>query len=290
MFSFEPIDPELERGFDARASVASFDAEYANYVAASAAAKAAHPPIPDLVFDETSGERLDLYCSHPGGPLFLWIHGGYWRASSKDDNAFVVLGLVPHGVNVAVVDYTLAPAATLDEIVRQLRTSIAWLQANAGRYGYDGRRIHVGGSSAGGHLVGMLLAGGWRRSFGLREDCIGTALALSGLMDLEPLRFTPVNAWMRLDRATARRNSPLFLIPERSDARLIVSVGGLETLKFRQQTTEYAAAWARAGHSVEVIEMQAYNHFDIALSLSDPAGLLARAVVASMARQAQIQT
>src|SRR5690606_2179300 len=123
---------------------------------------------------------LDIYPAGPGSPLFVWIHGGYWRSSCKEDNAFVAPALNSAGISVACIGYSLAPAVTLDEIVRQTRTAIAWLARHAGDYGADTRRLHVGGHSAGGHLTGMLLAGNWRDKFDLPDDLIGTALPVSG--------------------------------------------------------------------------------------------------------------
>ncbi|ACL56204.1 alpha/beta hydrolase [Methylobacterium nodulans] len=272
----------LDREYNARAGVPSFEAEYARYLAASARARAGLARIPDLAYDPVSGEVLDLYPAGPGSPLFLWIHGGYWRALSKDDNAFAALGLVPKGISVAVLNYGLAPAVSLDEIVRQTRTAAAWLHGNAGRFGLDGRRLHVGGSSAGGHLGGMLLAEGWPAAFGLPRDVVASALLLSGLMDLEPLIHTHINAWMKLDLATARRNSPLRLIPAQSDALLLASVGGLESAAFKEQTAAFADAWEAAGHPTRRIAMPGHHHFDIALSLSEPDGVLARAVAAAL--------
>lgn len=272
---------ELDREYNARASVPLFEAEYARYVAESERAKGQIPHLADIVYDERSGERLDIYPGRPGAPVFLWMHGGYWRALSKDDNAFAALGLAAHGVAVAVVNYSLAPAVTLDEIVRQVRRSVAFLNEHRFEYGIGPGPIAVGGSSAGGQLVGMLLAGGWHDEFGVPENAIGPALALSGLHELEPLRHTHIDAWLGLDEAAARRNSPLLLIPERSSAKLLASVGGLETSEFRRQTTDYATAWAAAGNGVKVVEMPAHNHFDIALSLREPDGRLVRAIMAS---------
>ena len=278
-----PISPDLDRGYNARASVASFDVKYAKYVAASARVKA-ECSFTTHVYDQVSGEKLDLYPAEHGAPLFLWIHGGYWRASSKDDNAFVVPGLLNHSVSVAVLDYTLAPAVTLDEIVRQVRTAFAFLHSSATDLGYDGRRIHIGGSSAGGHLTGMLLAGGWGQAFGVPEDSIGIAMPLSGLFELDPLRSTHINQWMRLGEAAARRNSPIQLIPPGSKAQLLASVGGLETTNFRQQTIDYVTAWHAAGNTGKIVEMPSHNHFDIALSLGEADGVLASALVKAIGR------
>ncbi len=268
----------LERGYNARESVPSFDAEYARYVAASERVKREISHLADIVYDPPSGETLDFYPAHPGAPVFLWIHGGYWRATSKNDNAFVVPGPRAHGMAVAVVNYTLAPAVTLDEIVRQVRQAIAFLHANRERFAIAPDPLAVGGSSAGGHLVGMLLAGGWHGDFNVPENTIGAALALSGLHDIEPLRHTQVNDWLGLDDDSIARNSPIRHIPQRSSARLLASVGGLETAEFKRQTADYHAAWIAAGHAGALLDMPRHNHFDIALSLGDPDGVLAKAI------------
>ena len=270
----------LEREYDARGSVPSFDAEYARYVAGSERARAEHRRLADLVYDEASGEALDIYPAEPGAPLFLWIHGGYWRATSKDDNAFVVPGLKAQGFAVAAMNYTLAPKVTLDEIVRQTRAAIAFLDRERARYGFGA--LAVGGSSAGGHLTAMLLAGGWQAGLGLREDAITAALDLSGLHELEPLQHTQVNGWLGLDDAMIARNSPIRLIPAQSQVRLVASVGGLETSEFKRQTEDYLRAWTEAGHAGERIDMPHHNHFDIALSLGEPESRLAQAMAAAV--------
>jgi arylformamidase len=273
----------LDREYNARASVPSFDVEYARYVAESERVKREIPRLADMTYDRASGETLDLYPGEPGSPVFLWIHGGYWRATSKDDNAFVVRGLKAHGMAVAVMNYTLAPAVGLDEIVRQVRSAVAFLHRSRAGFGIGELPIAVGGSSAGGHLVGMLLAADWHDAFGVPQDAIGPALALSGLHDIEPLRHRHVNEWLNLDAATVARNSPIRLIPKATRAHLIASVGGLETSEFKRQTTDYVAAWRVAGHRVTSVEMPDHNHFDIALSLKEPDGPLARAVAEAAA-------
>ena len=130
----------------------------------------------------------------------------------------------------------------------------------------------------------MLLAGGWHQAFGMREDAVGVALALSGLFELNPLRYTHINAWMRLDAYAARRNSPLHFILRGSHARLLASVGGLEPPAFQSQTAHYFAAWRAAGNTGTLIDMPSHNHFDIALSLGEPDGALAKAVADAIGR------
>lgn len=273
----------LAREYDARGSVPSFDAEYARYLAGSQAVQREYRRIADIVYDAASGETLDIYPAEPGAPLFLWIHGGYWRASSKDDNAFVVPGPKAQGMAVAVMNYTLAPQASLDEIVRQTRTALAFLHRERARYDFG--PIAIGGSSAGGHLTAMLLAGGWHADFGLDENAVEVALDLSGLHDLEPLRHVDVNDWLSLDDASIARNSPLRHIPARSRTTLISAVGGLETSEFRRQTAAFATAWAEAGHRGDTVAMPRHNHFDIALSLGEHDSLLAAKIAAALRQQ-----
>ncbi len=269
----------LDRQYNARESVASFDAEYAKYVDESARVQREIGHRAGIVYDKASGQTLDFYPAAEGAPLFLWIHGGYWRASSSDDNAFAVRGLHAHGFAVAVLNYALAPSVTLDEIVRQVRAALAFLHRNRGELGLGPGRFVVGGSSAGGHLTAMLLGAGWQADLGLPADVVAVGLDLSGLHDLEPLLHTHINGWMHLDPGQIARNSPMRLIPARTSATLIASVGGRETDEFRRQTADYAAAWRAAGHAVRVVEMPDHNHFDLALSLSDPDGPLVREIV-----------
>ena len=264
----------LDREYNARASVPDYEAEAAQYRDRSADARAALPMQGGLVFDPASGNALDWFPAAPGGPVLLWIHGGYWRALSRSDQSCVAPGLVAGGVHVAVMDYTLVPPADLDEIVRQVRAAAAWVHAHAAAHGADPARLFVGGSSAGGHLAGMLLAEAPVPILG--------AIPLSGLFDLEPVRLSFVNAWMRLDAAAAQRNSPLHHIPPGPAPRLLAAYGALETSEFRRQTEAYAAAWSAAGHEAQSLPVAGRNHFDLAVALGTPGDPLCRAALEFM--------
>jgi arylformamidase len=273
----------LDREYNARASVPDFDAEYRRYVDLSAAARAVLPMHAGLVFDPPSGNALDWFPGAPGGPVLLWIHGGYWRALSKSDQSLAAPGPVDAGAHVAVMDYSLAPEATLDRIVHQVRTALVWVRRHAAEFGADPGRLYAGGSSAGGHLAGMLLAGGWHAEYGFPQNGLRGGIALSGLFNLEPIRLSHINAWLRLDAAAVRRLSPLRLIPRDPPApRLLVSYGGRETAEFKRQSEEYAAAWQAAGHAAQVVPQQARNHFDLVGALGDGSDPLCRAAAAFM--------
>lgn len=272
-----------DREYNARATVPDFTVFTREYTRLTRQARAQVPGYFDQVYDPASGQQLDLFLGAPGSapkPVFVFIHGGYWRALSRHEGGPMAEAFAAAGVAVAAVDYALAPAASLPEIVRQCRAAVAWLYHHAAELGLDPRRIHIGGSSAGGQLVGMLLAPGWQAPLGLPEDVIAGATALSGLFDLRPLVDSHINDWMQLDEAEAVRQSPLLHLPDRP-VPLLLAVGEQETHGFHHQTAAYAQAWqATLVVPPQVMTVPQRNHFDIVLDLAEPESALTRAVLA----------
>lgn len=276
--------------YNARASVADFDACIREYAELSAQAKAACVGIYDLSYGPASAEKLDLF-PVPGprrpSPVFVFIHGGYWRSQSKNDAALMAKVFTVAGVAVATLEYTLLPVATLAEVVREMRSAIAWIYRHSGQFGVDPERIFIGGSSAGAHLVGMLLADGWHEEFGVPPDVVKGAMALSGLFDIRPICDIDANEWLRLTPSQAERLSPLFLIPQ-SVPPLILSTGGLETKGFNNQTHAYAAALRKKGHAPEIVEAADRNHFNLLCELAYSDRPLTKTVLAMIASGAAI--
>jgi acetyl esterase/lipase len=55
-----------------------------------------------------------------------------------------------HGINFALIEYTLPPAARLDRIVAKIRRAALWLAEHLGDYGdADPGELYVSGHSAG---------------------------------------------------------------------------------------------------------------------------------------------
>lgn len=268
---FDTVD-ERECQYNARNSVASFEHEMALYASLAARSKATCAGILDVQYGPGKAERLDIFpvaAQQQPAPLFVFIHGGYWHAQTKEDAGSMVQAFVEHGVAVALVEYTLLPEATLAEVVREMRSAIAWLHANCKSYGIDRDRIYVGGSSAGGHLAGMLMTDDWQDKYGLPSDIVKGALCLSGLYDIRPLCDISINEWLRLTREQAGRLSPALLTP-RAGAHLLFCVGGLETLGFKHQTYMMFDAWSRHPVHAKLIEDAEHNHFNLVNTLADP--------------------
>jgi arylformamidase len=276
---------EIDRLYDAKATVGAtqFAAYMARYREASSEAVDGIRGTPGIVYDASSGERLDVWGTDPEDvlrPAFVFIHGGYWRALSRHDSSFMARSLAAHGIATVAVDYTLSPHATLDEIVRQVRSAVAWVFHHGADYGLDPTRIVVGGHSAGGHLTGMTLLDDWQKSHGLPPDVVHGAMPISGLFDLRPLVDSFVNEWLALTPADAWNQSPMRSIPQHRRPTCTV-VPANDAPGFLLQAHEFHRRWNQGQESHHPLVVAANrNHYDVVLDLTDPQSTLTQHVVA----------
>ena len=270
---------ELDRQLSPSTLVGDVAALLDGYATRSARARA-ELPFRTLRYGPGPRATLDLFpAPRPGAPLLAYLHGGFWQEMSKDDFSFPALDLVPAGAAYAAVGYDLAPHITLDEIVAQVRTGLSWLLSHADQFGVDPRRIHLGGGSAGAHLVAMALLEGWAGA-PPAELFAGAALT-SGVYDLEPIQESYVNAALRLDAEATARNSPIRWLPARLPP-LIVARGGRETEEFARQHDLLVAAATQRGTPVQDLVVSHRNHFDITFDLGDPDTELGKAVLTQL--------
>ncbi len=115
----------------------------------------------DLEYAQVDGQtlKLDLFLpenSTGNPPLLVWIHGGGWTKGSKLQFNPIFLRLTGAGYATASVDYRLEGLNSHPKQIHDFKGAIRWLRANADKYGYDAKRIAVGGGSAGGHLALLL--------------------------------------------------------------------------------------------------------------------------------------
>jgi arylformamidase len=247
---------------------------FAQWEAASEAARRTPGFRADLRYGAHDMQTLDLYPAQGEcRAALLFLHGGYWMALDKREHGFAALELTRHGVTVLVANYALCPAVTIEEIVRQVLEAGAWLYRNAPELGVPRGKLCISGHSAGGHLTAMALAAHWPQfASDLPAGLFSAGLSISGVYDLRELVNVPsVNANVRLNRATARRVSPMFAAPA-TDAPLYLAVGGDELPPFRRQQEQFGREWKRvvAENAVLVGE----NHYSILLQLIDPASRL----------------
>ena len=232
-----------------------------HYVAQSALARQTLRSALDVPYGPTLAETLDIFPADvPNAPVFVFLHGGYWRAFSSKEFSCVALGLLPLGITTVVVNYALCPAVTLDEITRQVRAAVAWTQRHIAAYGGDPARVTLGGHSAGAHLTAMCLQTRWVEDYGLPADPIAAAVLVSGIYDIAPLRYSYLQPMIQLDDGIIRRNSPLFGVRP-SATPIWVNWGSEESPEFARQATAFHQAWLDAGNSGELSALPGADHY-----------------------------
>jgi acetyl esterase/lipase len=253
----------LDAAYDNSAAVADSAAILAGWNARSERLAAARPLHLDLRYGPAERNRVDYFPGAAGAPLLIFIHGGYWQMRAKETFRFLAAGPLAHGMHVAFVGYTLAPAITLAGICDEVRSAIAWIAGRAPGFGADPARICLSGWSAGAHLTAMCL----------EEPAVRGGLAISGLYDLEPIRLCYVNDKLGLDRESARRLSPLLNLPPRSRP-LAIAFGTAELPELQRQSLEFGAARREAGLPGRVVPLAGHNHFTVLEELERPDGAL----------------
>jgi len=165
----------------------------------SAAFRKAHPEHLDVRYGPRERNTWDLFpAQDANAPCLVFIHGGYWQRNSKDGFANLIEGPYARGWAAALPGYTLAPDASLTEIVGEINQALDWLAGNGPAHGINGKVV-LSGWSAGGHLTAACL--GHRR--------VSAGLAVSGVFELGPIRDTYLDEKLRLTDQEIELLSPL---------------------------------------------------------------------------------
>ena len=85
---------------------------------------------------------------------------------------------------------------------------------------------------------------------------------MSGLFDLEPLRYSYLQPMIQLDDGIVKRNSPAFLV-RASRTPVWVTWGGAESAEFARQAQIYHGAWQAAGNTSELRAIPDADHFTV---------------------------
>lgn len=278
---------QIDAQYDVERSVPDFTVYARHYIDESRLARHRLRCTLDVPFGPTRDETLDIFpAAQPGAPVFVFIHGGYWRMLSAKEFSCVALGLHELGITTVVVNYALAPRVSIDEITRQARSAVAWVLRRIERHGGDPQRVIVGGHSAGAHLSAMCLQTAWDEDYALPRDPLAGAVLVSGLYDLQPLRYSLMQPQIQLDDGVIRRNSPMFSVRDCKTPAL-VTWGGDEPDEFRRQSDDFLAAWTAAGNRARRAPQAGANHFTAIYGFEDPKSALCQwiAQAAGVARR-----
>ncbi len=273
---------EMESHFNPRTVLPDVDALIAERSAKSAETRRTFKNHRNLAYGDSERQAVDIFpAAAPNAPVNLYIHGGYWRAVSKDDISLLAEHFHAKGVTAVLLDYDLCPSVTLTDIVRQARQGVAWTYRNIADYGGNPDRFYISGSSAGGHLVAMVLAHDWSGEDGIPADFIRGAVAITGVMDTDPVLHVTPNEEIRLTPELARANNPM-LNPPRTSTPLIVVVGADEPAGWRQMSKDYYELCRSRGLACEYHEVPGTHHFSVTESIGEAGSLMQKLVFEQM--------
>jgi len=222
----------------------------------------AHPYHLDVAYGDKPREMWDFYpAADSRAPCLVFIHGGYWQLNRREDFACIAEGVAAHGWSVALPGYTLAPQATLRDIVAEILSALDWLEAHRHAYGMLGKII-LSGWSAGAQLAAIALA----------HNVASAALLISGVYELAPLRDTYLNERLNLSDREIAYFSPLRQPMVNRPVTIAYGTEELPALIEDAQKLHTARQLARCDSTL--LPVEGANHFTILRQLMSPLGVL----------------
>ena len=235
--------------------------------------RAAEPMVPDDVvfergveFSNAADQHLQLDLARPKNgdgpfPAIVCIHGGGFRAGTRDGYDRLCVTLAQHGYVAVTITYRLSPAAQFPAAVQDCKAAVRWLRANAAKYRVDPARIGATGGSAGGHLALFLgVTAGAKEFEGEgnldQSSAVSCVVSYSGPSDFTKSYGKSVDAAEVLplffggDLSTKRREhivgSPLYWVTPSAAPTLVV-----------HGTDDKYVAYEQAGWMVEKLKASA---------------------------------
>jgi len=201
-------------------------------------------------------EKLDIYGS--GKKAFVFVHGGAWKRQTSREQAFPAEAIIQAGAAYVALNFAKLPAVTLPEMAAQVCRGLSWVEQHLSK------DMVLCAHSSGAHLSGCALT---------RIPTIKSALLVSGVYDLLPVRLSARNEYVRLDEKLEHDYSPIRHI-DRIRCPVTVAWGEKENAEFLRQSQEFAAALKAPS-----IVGKGLNHFEMIETLADARSPLGRAAL-----------
>jgi acetyl esterase/lipase len=100
--------------------------------------------------------KADFYgTNQENAPVIIYIHGGGLIWGTREEiSEDIIKHYINNGFSLFSIDYRLAPATKLPEILKDIEDAILWIQSEGPKqFSIDPKKIAVVGSSAGGYLA-----------------------------------------------------------------------------------------------------------------------------------------
>ena len=256
---------KADEAYSNSAYIPDGDSYFARWSCQAAAFRSGHIDVElGVSYGIAARQNYDIF--YPSGTAkgtVIFVHGGYWLASSPRDFSHLAAGAVTAGYACAMPSYTLAPDARIADITQEIKVAIDTIaRSTLGP-------IYLVGHSAGGYLVARMacldMAADWSHR-------IVRILAISPISDLLPLMETSMNTTLRIDVVEALAESPIHFAPQ--NMAVIAWVGGAERPAFLDQ-----AQWLRAAWNCDLTIEAEKHHFNVIEGLETPLSSMMRALL-----------
>ncbi len=269
-------EEQLNNQYNIRLHVPDFAAYFERWEKLSKETREKYPFMKDIHYGDHERECLDVFRSpKPNSKTLVYIHGGYWHLFDKTKFHFIAEAFYADDVTTVLINYPLAPTATMDEIAASCRKAVLWLHKNLPQFNGDPKQVYIMGNSAGAHLAAMLIEKEW-----MQQNAAGFikgVCLLSGIFNLLPVQLLQLNKILNMSIEMAMRNSPVELIPA-EDCALLICVGADETNEFRNQSRQLYDNWKDEVTAIQFLELHGINHYSILEVLLDKTSVLHIAV------------
>jgi len=264
----------LDEQYNVRLRITDFQSYFDRFAREGEAARQAHPHLTDVPYGEDALQTLDFFPGRSNGrPLLVFIHGGYWRSLDKQQFSQLALPYLAQDINVALINYRLAPQVRMGDIAADCGRALRLLYAKAAALRFDPDGIWLMGHSAGAHLAALIASLG---AAPVRGVC-----GISGIYDLEPVRLSYLNEVLHLSPSDAQQASPqLLAMPE--GVKALLCAGEQESAEFLRQRDFYAAALRQSGHAVEVVALPQQHHLSVVDVAADAGSGLTQSMLKMM--------
>ncbi|MBN9118731.1 MAG: alpha/beta hydrolase [Planctomycetes bacterium] len=245
------------------------------------------PPVPNTVtfekgieYTNPDNQHLQLNMARPKTgdgpfPCVLFVHGGGFRAGSREGYNAQIIRLAQQGYVAVTVSYRLAPKYPFPAAVHDTKAAVRWLRANAKKYNIDPNNIGVTGGSAGGTLAQMLGVTGGVKEFegdggnpeqSSRVKCVVNVYGANDFTksygkSVDAHEVLPLYLGGNLEKARPAhiRSSPLYWVTP--DAVPTLCIHGTEDKYVHVEQAEMLVDKLKAtGVEVELIKLEGAGH------------------------------
>jgi acetyl esterase/lipase len=236
----------------------------------------------DIAYGEGPRRRLDVYAprqSRTPAPVLVFFYGGGWRNGMKQWHRYIGAALAARGMLVAIPDYRQYPEVRFPAFMDDAAAAVAWVHANAARFGGDPKRLFLMGHSAGGQIVTLLAVDAtYLRSVGMAPDDVCGVIGLAGAYDLRPANPAEFPAIPAEDWPLSR---PVNHVTLQAPPMLLL-IGAADGVVEAGNTLRLAELLCAAGVAVTVARYPGIDHMALMEALAGPLMFLAPVRAASI--------